>query len=148
MGMCFSGQCPIVSQAGVCSKAVCFESTSSAFSSDVFTLIVASLNSNRLRSSKFLQHFLVPRIILVLQEPLHSVLGWAYAFHQDKASSVRFPVFATRVPVGPVFLLGLLVPAIVTAYASRVAVTLSATSFLMAACASDVDILLGGILST
>ncbi|GKD11310.1 hypothetical protein Tco_1190995, partial [Tanacetum coccineum] len=60
-------------------------------------------------------------------------LGWAYAFHQDKASSVRvpvenvtlfssvhllqentdlFPIFATGVPVGSVFLLGLLVPAI------------------------------------
>ncbi|GKC03142.1 hypothetical protein Tco_0994752, partial [Tanacetum coccineum] len=37
------------------------------------------------------------------------------------------------VPVGPVFLLGLLVFAIVAAYASRSAVTLSATSFLMAA---------------
>ncbi|GKG12054.1 hypothetical protein Tco_0346291, partial [Tanacetum coccineum] len=32
------------------------------------------------------------------------------------------------VPVGPVFLLGLLVPAIVAACASRAAVTLSATS--------------------
>ncbi|GJV98056.1 reverse transcriptase domain, reverse transcriptase zinc-binding domain protein [Tanacetum coccineum] len=79
---------------------------------------------------------------------------WAYAFHQDMASSVRvpvenvtlfslehllqentdsFPVFATGVPVGPVFLLGLLVHAIVAAYASRAAVTLSVTSFLMAA---------------
>ncbi|GKE40813.1 hypothetical protein Tco_1464218, partial [Tanacetum coccineum] len=37
------------------------------------------------------------------------------------------------VPVGPVFLLGLLVLVIVAAYASRAAVTLSATSFLMAA---------------
>ncbi|GJV06256.1 hypothetical protein Tco_1343912 [Tanacetum coccineum] len=44
-----------------------------------------------------------------------------------------FPVFATGVPVGPVFLLGLLVPAIVAACASRAAVTLSATYFLMAA---------------
>ncbi|GJU02184.1 hypothetical protein Tco_1112522 [Tanacetum coccineum] len=65
--------------------------------------------------------------------------SWAYAFHQDKASSVRVPVanvtlffsahllrentdsfsvFATGVPVGPVFLLGLLVPAIVAACAS------------------------------
>ncbi|GJS51266.1 hypothetical protein Tco_0624628 [Tanacetum coccineum] len=80
--------------------------------------------------------------------------GRAYAFHQDKASSVRvpvanvtlfslvhllrentdlLPVFATGVPVGLVFLLGLLVLAIVVACASRVAVTLSATSFLMAA---------------
>ncbi|GJV56138.1 hypothetical protein Tco_1457143 [Tanacetum coccineum] len=74
--------------------------------------------------------------------------GWAYAFHQDKASSVRvpvenvtlfssahllrentdlFPVFATRVPIGPVFLLGLLVPTIVAACASRAQGTLSAT---------------------
>ncbi|GKG58875.1 hypothetical protein Tco_0594645, partial [Tanacetum coccineum] len=37
------------------------------------------------------------------------------------------------VPIGLVFLLGLLVPTIVAAYASRAAVTLSATSFLMAA---------------
>ncbi|GKE47924.1 hypothetical protein Tco_1479182, partial [Tanacetum coccineum] len=79
---------------------------------------------------------------------------WTYAFHQDNASSVRvplenvtlfslahllrentdsFPVLATRVLVGPVFLLGLLVPAIVAAYASRAAVTLSTTTFLMAA---------------
>ncbi|GKF26682.1 hypothetical protein Tco_0082576 [Tanacetum coccineum] len=83
-----------------------------------------------------------------------SVFGWAYAFHQDNASSVRvpvanvtlfslahllqentdsFPVFATGVPLGPVFLLGLLVPSIFVACASRAAVTLSATSFLMAA---------------
>ncbi|GJR98095.1 hypothetical protein Tco_0270269, partial [Tanacetum coccineum] len=76
--------------------------------------------------------------------------GWAYAFHQDKASSVKvpvanvtlfssayllrentdsFPVFAIGVPIGLVFLLGLLVPAIVAAYASRAAVTLSATNF-------------------
>ncbi|GKB89332.1 hypothetical protein Tco_0961604, partial [Tanacetum coccineum] len=68
---------------------------------------------------------------------------WAYAFHQDKASSVRVPVAnvtlfssvhflrentdSVRVLVGPVFLLGLLVPAIVAAYASRAAVTLSTT---------------------
>ncbi|GKD84117.1 hypothetical protein Tco_1350956, partial [Tanacetum coccineum] len=78
-----------------------------------------------------------------------SVFGWAYAFHQDKASSVRVPVAnvtlfssahllrentdSVRVLVGPVFLLGLLVPVIVAACASRAAVTLSVTSFLMAA---------------
>ncbi|GKE80146.1 hypothetical protein Tco_1550146, partial [Tanacetum coccineum] len=82
------------------------------------------------------------------------IIGWAYAFHQDKVSSVRvpvanvtlfssthllrentnsFPVFATGVLVGPVFILGLLVLAIVAAWASRAAATLSATSFLMAA---------------
>ncbi|GKA76850.1 putative reverse transcriptase domain-containing protein [Tanacetum coccineum] len=71
------------------------------------------------------------------------VEGWAYAFHQDKASSVRVPVAnvtlfssahllrentdSVRVPVGLVFLLGLLVLAIDAAYASRVAETLSAT---------------------
>ncbi|GJS68814.1 hypothetical protein Tco_0683379 [Tanacetum coccineum] len=73
-----------------------------------------------------------------------AIESWAYAFHQDKASSVRvpvanvtlfssFPVFAIGFPVGPVFLLGLLVPAIVTACASRAAVTLLATYFLIAA---------------
>ncbi|GJV89302.1 hypothetical protein Tco_1533240 [Tanacetum coccineum] len=61
------------------------------------------------------------------------LLGWAYAFYQDKASSVRFLVFAIGVLVGPVFLLGLLITDIVVAYASRAAVTLSGTSFLMAA---------------
>ncbi|GKA27362.1 hypothetical protein Tco_0713530 [Tanacetum coccineum] len=76
------------------------------------------------------------------------VFGWAYAFHQDKASSVKVPVanvtlFSSAhllrentdsgVPIGPVFLLGLLALAIVAAYASRAAVSLSATSFLMAA---------------
>ncbi|GJZ04542.1 hypothetical protein Tco_0537817 [Tanacetum coccineum] len=42
-------------------------------------------------------------------------------------------VISQGVPVGSVFLLGLLVLAIVVAYASRSATTLSATSFLMAA---------------
>ncbi|GKF91713.1 hypothetical protein Tco_0275414, partial [Tanacetum coccineum] len=42
---------------------------------------------------------------------------WAYAFHQDKASSVKGPflVFTAGVPVGLVFLLGLLALAIVAA---------------------------------
>ncbi|GKC59943.1 hypothetical protein Tco_1087541 [Tanacetum coccineum] len=73
--------------------------------------------------------------------------GWAYAFHQDRASSVRVPVanvtlfslvhllqentHSVRGPVGPMFLLGLLVLAIVAACASKAVVTLSATSFLM-----------------
>nr|GEZ88039.1 reverse transcriptase domain-containing protein [Tanacetum cinerariifolium] len=68
--------------------------------------------------------------------------GWAYAFHQDRASSVRVPVanvtlfssthlLRERVPVGPVFLLGLLVYDIVAPCASRAIVTLSATNFLM-----------------
>ncbi|GKF76820.1 hypothetical protein Tco_0229290, partial [Tanacetum coccineum] len=76
-------------------------------------------------------------------------IDWAYAFHQDKASSVRVPVAnvtlfssahllrentdSVRVPVGSVFLLGLLVHAIVAACASRAAKTLSATIFLMEA---------------
>ncbi|GJV84538.1 hypothetical protein Tco_1524436 [Tanacetum coccineum] len=50
---------------------------------------------------------------------------------------VRIPpgqgIISQGVPVGPVFLLGLLVLAIVAACASRAATTLSATSFLMAA---------------
>ncbi|GKG21288.1 hypothetical protein Tco_0383883, partial [Tanacetum coccineum] len=74
---------------------------------------------------------------------------WAYAFHQDKASSVRVPVAnvtlfslahllrentdSVRVPVGQVFLLGLLVHAILAACTSKAVATLSATSFLMAA---------------
>ncbi|GKB07813.1 hypothetical protein Tco_0836097, partial [Tanacetum coccineum] len=93
-------------------------------------------------------------VVVVAAEVVVVVGSWAYAFHQDKASSVRvlvanvtlfslahllrentdsFPVFTTGVQVGPVFLFGLLVLAIVAACASRVAVTLSATSFLMAA---------------
>ncbi|GJV41738.1 hypothetical protein Tco_1420178 [Tanacetum coccineum] len=98
----------------------------------------------------------------------------AYAFHQDKASSVRvpvakchfvflgttllrentksFPVFATGVPVGPVFLLGLLALAIDAAYAFRAEEMPSLISCWMAAKVmagvSDVDVLLGGILST
>ncbi|GJX63857.1 hypothetical protein Tco_0296757 [Tanacetum coccineum] len=126
--------------------------------------LVASITLNSTRSGSICFDSFLPSVLLwlviivvvvgvgvtvvVVVAVIVVAKSWAYAFHQDKASSVRFPVFATRVPVGPVFLLGLLVPAIVTAYASRVAVTLSATSFLMAACASDVDILLGGILST
>ncbi|GJU91324.1 hypothetical protein Tco_1303747 [Tanacetum coccineum] len=87
----------------------------------------------------------VHRIVLcyLIHQPLSYVqlillacsipIGWAYAFHQDKASSVRFPFLATGVPVGLMFLLGLFVFAIVAAYASRAAATLSTTSFLMAA---------------
>ncbi|GJV41566.1 hypothetical protein Tco_1420006 [Tanacetum coccineum] len=61
--------------------------------------------------------------------------GWAYAFHQDKSSSVRVLVAnvtlfslahllrentdSIRVPLGLMFLLGLLVPAIVAACASE-----------------------------
>ncbi|GJT94649.1 putative ribonuclease H-like domain-containing protein [Tanacetum coccineum] len=105
--------------------------------------------------------------------PCFAVLCWAYAFHQDRASSVKvpvanvtlfssaqllrentdsFPVFATGVPVGPVFLLGLLALAIVAACAFRAEEMPSVISCWMAAKVmagvSDVDVLLGGILST
>ncbi|GKF93499.1 hypothetical protein Tco_0280218, partial [Tanacetum coccineum] len=78
---------------------------------------------------------------------------WAYAFHQDKASSFKFPIFATGVPVGPVFLLGLLALAIiVSACAVRAEEMPSVISCWMAAKVmagvSDVDVLFGGILST
>ncbi|GKB74638.1 hypothetical protein Tco_0936050 [Tanacetum coccineum] len=53
----------------------------------------------------------------------HLFNGWAYAFHQDQ----RLISQGTGVPVGPVFLLGLLVLAIVAACASRAAGTLSVT---------------------
>ncbi|GKE22920.1 hypothetical protein Tco_1434432 [Tanacetum coccineum] len=101
------------------------------------------------------------------------IIGWAYAFHQDKASSVKVPVanvtlFSSahllrentdsvrsnqrmRISLGLVFLLGLLALAMAAVYASRAAVK-SAISCRMAskvmAGVSDVDVLLGGILST
>ncbi|GJS92263.1 hypothetical protein Tco_0774899 [Tanacetum coccineum] len=63
-----------------------------------------------------------------------------------------FPVFATGVPVGPVFLLGLLALAIDAACAFRAEEMPSLISCWMAAKVmagvSDVDVLLGGILST
>ncbi|GJY45308.1 hypothetical protein Tco_0434371 [Tanacetum coccineum] len=59
-------------------------------------------------------------------------IAWVYhAFVGNYRVSSEFSI--EGVPVGPVFLLGLLVPAIVAACASRAVVTLSATSFLMAA---------------
>ncbi|GJV11048.1 hypothetical protein Tco_1352589 [Tanacetum coccineum] len=95
--------------------------------------------------------------------------GWAYAFHQDKASLVRvpvanvtlsssahllrentdsFPLFATGISLGPVFLLGLSAFAMVAACASRAAVIPSVMSCWMAAKVMagvlDVDVLLGG----
>ncbi|GJU81887.1 hypothetical protein Tco_1284252 [Tanacetum coccineum] len=71
-------------------------------------------------------------------KPLFVFIGWAYAFHQDRASSVtvpvaNFPVFATGVPVGPVFLLGLLALAIVASCASKATAMPSAISCWMAA---------------
>ncbi|GJR42032.1 hypothetical protein Tco_1310135 [Tanacetum coccineum] len=89
------------------------------------------------------------------------IIGWACAFHQDKASSVKVPVAnvtlfssthllhentdSVRVPVR------LLALAMAAVCASR-AVVRSAISFRMAskvmAGVSDVDVLLGGILST
>ncbi|GKA79080.1 hypothetical protein Tco_0785676, partial [Tanacetum coccineum] len=88
----------------------------------------------------------------------------AYAFHQDKASSVRVPVANvtlsssahllrenTNSVLAKCFLLGLLALAMVAVCASRAAVK-SAISCRMAskvmAGVSDVDVLLGGILST
>ncbi|GKE98595.1 hypothetical protein Tco_0021946, partial [Tanacetum coccineum] len=83
--------------------------------------------------------------------------GWAYAFHQDKASLVRvpvanFPLFATGISLGLVFLLGLSAFAMAATCISRAVAMLLAISCWMAAKVMvgvlDVDILLGGILST
>ncbi|GJY56288.1 hypothetical protein Tco_0455403 [Tanacetum coccineum] len=105
----------------------------------------------------------------LLHQPLS--YGWAYAFHQDRASLVRvpvanvtlfssaqllrentdsvrsnqrmrptapsFPVFTIGVPVGPVFLLGLLALVIVAACASRAAAMPSVISCWMAAKVMD-----------
>nr|GEY18629.1 hypothetical protein [Tanacetum cinerariifolium] len=75
--------------------------------------------------------------------------GWTYAFHQDKASSVRvpvvnvtlfssaqllrFPLFATEVSLGLVFLLGLPVFAMVAARASQAVAIPSSISCRMVA---------------
>nr|GEV18574.1 hypothetical protein [Tanacetum cinerariifolium] len=83
------------------------------------------------------------------------IIGWAYAFYQDKASSVRVLVanvtlFSSaqllrentdsvrsnqrmRVSLGPVFLLEMLVFAMVAACASQAAAIPSAISYRMAA---------------
>nr|GEU36161.1 reverse transcriptase domain-containing protein [Tanacetum cinerariifolium] len=79
---------------------------------------------------------------------LTTVKGWAYAFHQDKASSVRipvanvtlfssFPLFAIEVSLGLVFLLGLSVFAMVAACSSRAAAIPSAISYRMAGAADS-----------
>ncbi|GKC94869.1 hypothetical protein Tco_1160311, partial [Tanacetum coccineum] len=98
---------------------------------------------------------------------------WACAFHQDKASSVKvpvanvtisssahllrentdlFPLFATGISLGSVFLLELLEVALAEAYAFRAKEMPSLLSCQMASKVmtgvSDVDVLLGGILST
>nr|GEV67212.1 hypothetical protein [Tanacetum cinerariifolium] len=95
------------------------------------------------------------------------IIGWAYAFHQDKASSVRVPaanviLFSLaqflrentdsvhlnqrmRVSLGPVFLLGLSVFAMVAAIPSAISCRMAA---LVMAGAADVDFLLGGVLPT
>ncbi|GJV82596.1 hypothetical protein Tco_1522494 [Tanacetum coccineum] len=86
--------------------------------------------------------------VQVIRFACFTPIGWAYAFHQDNASSVRVPIAnvtlfssahllrentdSVRFQSGPVFLLGLLAFAIVAACAFRAVVTLSATSFLMA----------------
>ncbi|GJZ83666.1 hypothetical protein Tco_0648839 [Tanacetum coccineum] len=77
-------------------------------------------------------------VVVMITGVVVVVGGWAYAFHQDRASLVRvlvakFPVFATRVPVGPMFLLGLLALAIIAACASRATAMLSTISCWMAA---------------
>ncbi|GKG09155.1 hypothetical protein Tco_0337901, partial [Tanacetum coccineum] len=90
-------------------------------------------------------------------------MGWAYAFQQDKASSVRvpvanvplfssaqlFPLFAIGISLGPVFLLGLSAFVMAAACASRAAAIPLVISCQMAASvmvgAADVDVLLGGI---
>ncbi|GKC96131.1 hypothetical protein Tco_1161573, partial [Tanacetum coccineum] len=80
--------------------------------------------------------------------------GWAYAFHQDKASLIRvpvanvtlsfsahllrentdsFPLFATGISLGSVVLLGLSAFAMAAAYASKAAVIPSVISCRMAA---------------
>ncbi|GJV61859.1 retrovirus-related pol polyprotein from transposon TNT 1-94 [Tanacetum coccineum] len=88
----------------------------------------------------FLQSFEFQAVILLA---CSIPLGWAYAFHQDNA--------IIGGSLGPVFLLGLLAFAMVAACASRAAVK-SAISCRRAskvmAGVSDVDVLLGGILST
>ncbi|GJX72128.1 hypothetical protein Tco_0309299 [Tanacetum coccineum] len=93
----------------------------------------------------------VQAILLACSIPM----GWAYAFHQDKASSVKVPVanatlFSSaqllrenadsvrsnermRISLGPVFLLGLSAFAMASACASRGAVTPSVISCQMAA---------------
>ncbi|GJS06617.1 hypothetical protein Tco_0363413 [Tanacetum coccineum] len=73
----------------------------------------------------------------LVSDPLASGLCWEYAFHQDKASSVRVPVanvtlfslaqlllentHSVRISVGPVFLLGLSAFAMAATCASRAA---------------------------
>nr|GEV88318.1 hypothetical protein [Tanacetum cinerariifolium] len=111
----------------------------------------------------------VQAILLACSIPI----GWAYAFHQDKASLVRvpvanvnlssssqllhenidsFPLFAAGVSLNPRFLLGFSVFAMVAASASRAASMPSEINYWIVAWvmpgALDVDTLLGGILST
>ncbi|GJQ92502.1 putative ribonuclease H-like domain-containing protein [Tanacetum coccineum] len=61
------------------------------------------------------------------------IIGWAYAFYQDRASSVKFLVFATGAPVGLVFLLGLLALATIASCAFRAKEMPSVISCWMAA---------------
>nr|GEX43109.1 hypothetical protein [Tanacetum cinerariifolium] len=105
---------------------------------------------------KFVLHLLdlSSRTILICQESFQfgpgellacSIpIGWAYAFHQDKASTVRvpvanvtlfslFPLFATGVSLGPGFLLRLSAFAMAAACDSRTATTPSVISCRMEA---------------
>ncbi|GJX43629.1 hypothetical protein Tco_0260305 [Tanacetum coccineum] len=99
----------------------------------------------------FLPSILLMVILLACSIPI----GWAYAFHQDKASLVKVPVQmfilfysdqlygentdSVRVSLGPVFLLGLSVFAMVAACASRKKIGKQATTL---------STLVGGIADT
>ncbi|GJZ46171.1 hypothetical protein Tco_0593767 [Tanacetum coccineum] len=112
-------------------------------------------------------------VVVIIVAVVVVVESWAKEFHQDRASSVKVPVANFTLlssvqllwentysvlsnqrmrPIVHSEPLKLIVFAMLAACASRAVVTLSATNFMMAArvmaSASDVDILLGGILST
>ncbi|GJW97551.1 hypothetical protein Tco_0179359 [Tanacetum coccineum] len=93
-------------------------------------------------------------VVVVIFGVVVVVGGWAYAFHQDKASSVwvpvanvtlfssaqlllentdLFPLFATGISLGQVFLFGLSAFAMAAAFASRAATIPSVISCRMAA---------------
>ncbi|GKA78624.1 hypothetical protein Tco_0785161 [Tanacetum coccineum] len=92
----------------------------------------------------------LPRLLLDKREVMWP-LSWPWKGLSSWVSCYKFPVFTAGVPVRLVFLLGLLALAMAAVYASRAAVK-SAISCRMAskvmAGVSNVDVLLGGILST
>ncbi|GKC82548.1 hypothetical protein Tco_1138265 [Tanacetum coccineum] len=83
-------------------------------------MLVASFHTEVLKQKRFLQCLwgsspdecfhsflcfgtIVQAILLACSIPM----GWAYAFHQDKASSVKFPFFSSqKFLLGPVFPIG------------------------------------------